>query len=279
MNNLEIENIKEDEISNNENLDEDIDVSTVKIRFFDLDMLPMSCTCVMVASPGSGKTCLIENIMYYKKHLYPVARIFSGTEATNKSYSKFVPPLYISYKYDRKEEKKHIARQQTMVQELDDKKYIGNYAINVIDDCTDDPKIFKSPEIRALFKLGSQHYNQLFLLGTQYAVDLPPDIRKSISFVFLFREPELNERRKLYDNFGGLAGSFKNFCALMDGLTGDYRCMVINKRAQSNKLEDCIYYYKGDLLGKWQFGCKEYRDWAKQRYIPNFKPDLLGDDI
>lgn len=124
--------------------------------------------------------------------------------------------------------------------------------------------------MRGLFKLGSQHWNQLYIVGSQYAIEMPPDVRKSASYVALFREPEEIERKKLYTNFGGLAGSYDNFCDLMDQLTGDYTCLIFKKRSQSNNMEDCIFWYRTKVLKPWKFGCKEYRAWGKERYDTNY---------
>ena len=221
-------------------------------------------------------TTLIENLCYYHKHRYPVARVFMGTEGGYKTFCKIFHPLYVSNYYSEKEEESHIIRQKTCQGE-NGQGYPGNYAINIMDDVSDDPKIYRSKVVRGIFKLGSQHWNQLFLLGSQYAIDMPPDVRKSVSYVAIFREPEPIEREKLYKNFGGLAGSRKNFDELMDQITGDYTCLIFKKRSQSNKLEECIFWYRTRLIGKgdgdWKFGCKEYRKWAEQRYDPNFVED------
>jgi len=218
-------------------------------------------------------TTFIENMCYYHKHRYPVARIFMGTESGYQHFSKIFHPLYVSNFFDEEKEKLHILRQKKCVME-NGKGYEGNYAINILDDVSDDPKIYKTKLMRGIFKLGSQHWDQLFLLGSQYAIDMPPDIRKSTSYVALFREPEELERKKLYQNFGGLAGSYQTFCELMDQLTGDHTCLVFKKRSQSNKIEDCIFYYQTKVLGKWKFGSKEYREWAKNRYNQDYVEEI-----
>lgn len=243
---------------------------------FDLQDIPLSCTWIIVGPPGSGKTSLIENIAYYHKHRYPVGRVFMGTPGAYKRMCSIFPPLFVSQSYEEEEEKDHITRQRTCIQENNDELnlnpgdngYVGNYALNILDDVTDDPKIFKTKIMRGLFKLGSQHWAQLCLLGTQYALDMPPDIRKSVSYVAIFKETEHNERKKLYDNFGGSAGTFKDFCELMDGL-GDYTCLIFKKRSQSMVMEENVFYYKTvnpATFGDWKFGCKEYREYGEQRY-------------
>jgi len=219
-------------------------------------------------------TSLMENIAYYLKHRYPVARVFMGTEGGYRKMCNIFHPLYVSNYYDEDEEKQHILRQRTCEIE-NGAGYAGNYAINIIDDASDDPKVYKKRVMRGLFKLGSQHWNQLFMVGSQYAIDMPPDIRKSVSYVAIFFEPEEIERKKLYNNFGGLAGSYENFCDLMDQITGDYTCLVFKKRTQSNVMEENISWFKTKQLKDWKFGCKEYRDWAKERYDPNYKEQIL----
>jgi energy-coupling factor transporter ATP-binding protein EcfA2 len=248
--------------------------TTVEIREFILEDIPMSCTWLIVGPPASGKTTLVESFCYYLKHRYPVARVFMGTEGSYKKFCAIMPPLFVSLEFDEQEEKNHILRQRKCKIENPD-GYPGNYAINIIDDASDDPKVYKTKTMRGLFKLGSQHWNQLLMVGSQYAIDLPPDIRKSVSYVAIFREPEEAERKKLYINLGGSCGKYETFCELMDQITGDYSCMIIKKRSQSNKMEDNVFYMKTKVLKDWKFGCKEYREWGKNRYNTKFVDDLI----
>lgn len=219
-------------------------------------------------------TTLMENFAYYRKDVYPTAKVFMCTEEGYKHFCKIFHPLYVSNFWDEKEEEKHVLRQRTC--ELENGRgYTGNYAINIIDDASDDPKIYKTKLMKGLFKLGSQHWAQLLMIGSQYAIDMPPDIRKAVSYVALGREPEMNERKKLYDNFGGLAGSFERFCDLMDQITGDYTFLIFKKRSQSNKLEECVSWFRTKKLGPWKFGCKEWRAHAEERYDPNYVETIM----
>lgn len=252
-----------------------METQRVEIKEMKIEDLPWSCTMIFVGPPGSGKTTGIETIMYYLKHRYPVARSFIGTESGYKRFCTITHPLFTSNYYSEEEEKSHIVRQRTCEIE-NGKGYPGNYAVNVIDD-PDDPKIFRTKTVLNLFKLGSQHWHELCMIGIQYAIDMPPAIRKSVSYVCIFREPEEIERKKLYNNFGGMAGSYSNFCQLMDAITGDYTCLVFKKRSQSNQMEDNIFWMKTKKLPNWKFGCKEYREWGKKRYDTNYVEEVIMD--
>lgn len=243
-----------------------------ELRFEDL---PKSCTMVAIGPPGSGKTSFIVNMCYYKKHQYPVAKVFIGTPDGYNKMKKIFHPLYVSNSYDDREETRHIHRQHDLGTIQPNAP--ENYAINILDDVTEDPRIFKTPIFRSLFLKGSQHYSQICVVGSQYAIDLPPQIRSSMSYAVLFREPNPQNREKLYKNFGGIAGSKENFYDLMDQLTGDHTCMIIKMRSQSNKLEDNVFWYTTkpmESFGDWKFGCEEYRAWGDQRYDRNYKEEF-----
>ncbi len=258
------------------------EVTELDIDEFRIEDTMLSSSWVMIGPPQSGKTTLIENLCYYLKHRYPTGRAFIGTQSGYDKFCDIMHPLYVSNQWDEEEEKRHIVRQRTCEMEnvaalgkIDGKKYPGNFAINILDDISDDPKVYRTKTYRGLVKLGSQHYNQLFVTGSQYAIDMPPDVRKSVSYVALFREPEELERQKLYKNFGGICGNYQTFCSIMDGITGDYTCVIIIKRSQTNDLEDCVKYYKTKVLKPWKFGCKEYRQWAEARYNKDYVDEII----
>lgn len=222
-------------------------------------------------------TTFIENMVYAVKHKYPVARVFAGTQSSYERFSKIFGKLYVTLGFDEQAEKNHILRQKTCRMENGD-KYPANYAINILDDVSDDPKIYKKPLFNDIFKNGSQHYHQVFIIALQYAIDVPPAIRRTVSYVALFRETGEDALKKLYSNFGGECGSLQTFRKIMEEVTGDYTCLIIDKRSQSTRLEDKIFWYRTYPIEQqkpdWRFGCVEYREWNDQRVDPGYK-DLI----
>ena len=244
------------------------------IKEFDPTEMPLSCTVIVVGAPATGKSTLLENFAYYNKHKYPVGRVFIATEEGYKRFSKIFHPLFVSNYWDEKECESAVARQRHCSMRYGKEDPRVN-SVLILDDISDDPKIYKTKLMKGIFKLGSQHWCQLVMIGTQYAIDFGPDIRQSVSYVALARQPEINERKKLYDNFGGLCGSFERFCDLMDQLTGDYTFLIFKKRSQSNNLEDCVFWYRTEKLDDWKFGCKEYRAWGNSRNDTNYIEQIV----
>lgn len=242
------------------------------IREFEIDKIPLSCTFIIIGAPRSGKGTFIENIMYYNRHRIPVGRFATGSETQYERFKKIAHPLFVSNYYNEDEQRSYVLRQRSC--KLDGVEFSNS--IDVVDDAGDDPKIFKSKLFLGLFKIGTQHWNHVFVLANQYAIDFPPPIRKSVTYAVLFREPNPGEREKLYNNLGGITGSQHMFNKLMDELTGEYTCLVIHNGSQSNKLEDCVFWYTTKPIeANWKFGCKEYQQWGKDRYSPSYKERVV----
>ncbi|HSA76110.1 MAG TPA: hypothetical protein VLE02_01075 [Nitrosarchaeum sp.] len=242
-------------------------VEEIKIKPFDFDMMPLSCTLIAIGSPGSGKTTLIENIVYYKKHLYPTARVFICNEGGYKKLCKIFGSLFVSNNYNEDEHKNAIIGQKKRSM-IHDGNNPAKFSVIIADDLNQ--KFLRSNLMTSVHKVGTQHWNCLSLVGTQCAFDCRPEIRSSVSYVALFRCVDENEKKKLYTNFGGICGSYEKFCSLLDNITGDHRCMIIKKMSQSNNIEDNIFWYETKVMKEWKFGCTEFRKWNTDRYNVNY---------
>lgn len=249
----------------------------VNISEMDWRTLPKSAVIIAVGAPESGKTFLFNFLLYALKHIYPVAAITCGTEATQRAFGPTIGDLFVRSDYSKESQELHATRQKLCVQ-----NGIEPYMIEILDDCSDNTKIYNDPIMISAFKNGRQHLKRLFLIGLQYGIDLKPALRKCVSYAILFREPEEPERKKLYENFGGICGSQKVFNELMDKFTDKYTCLIFKKGGSSNKLEDCVFWFKAPAWRwrsdnklhpypeGWRFGCDEFKKWNDKRYNKSY---------
>jgi len=216
---------------------------------------------------NTGKSTIISDIIASKAHIIPVAQVFSGTEDSNHFYSEKMPSVCVYNKLDLNAIEQFAVRQKIA------KEYLDNpWALQIIDDCTDDPKILKKPIFQAYYKNG-RHWKMLHILSLQYCLDITPAIRTNIDYTFILREPNLSNREKLHKHFANCIDNFQDFLEIMDTVTEDYTALVINNTIQSNKIEDCVFWYKAEpdrLPSNWKFGHQTAWDFHHERMDPNY---------
>ena len=220
-------------------------------------------TCDVVRD--TGKSTLIASLLYGKKHIFPVAVAFSGSEDSNSFYRQILPSTFVFNEYNEDQIKSFIRRQKIAKQHLP-----NPWAIILLDDCTDDPKVFNTPLQQGLYKRG-RHWSCLYIVSLQYAMDVKPVIRTNVDGIFILREPILKNRRSLWENYASVVPDFNLFCTLMDQCTDDYCCLYVSNQTRSNDWKDCVFWYKPEIIPPgWKFGCPEYRQFHEDRFNPDY---------
>lgn len=254
--------------------DDNGESQTINIRPFDFNTMPPfkgkgdedGTKIIIIGKAGSGKSSLIKDILAAKAHLVPVAQVFSGTEDSNHAFGSIIPDVCIFNKLDLKAMENFKIRQKTA------KKWLKNpWALQIIDDCTDDPKILKKSIFQDYYKNG-RHWAMLHILTLQYCLDIPPAIRNNYDYAFIFKENIIATREKLHKYFGACIHHFQDFNNLMDTITGDYTALVIKNSASATTPEECLFWYKADpaaIPKNWKFGSAVAWEFQQDRRDPN----------
>lgn len=225
---------------------------------------------VVIGKPGTGKTTLLTSLLYRKRHIFPIGLVISGTEDSNGHYKKIFPDTFVYNKYDEGVLENFVRRQKLAKQHIE-----NPWAVVLLDDCTDDPKVFSKPFQQGMYKNG-RHWKMLYILSLQYGMDIKPVIRTNIDGVFILREPNMRNRRVLWENYASCIPDFNDFCQILDQITDDYTALYINNATQSNRLEDCIFWYKAPSTSpNWKFGAPEFWMFHEERYNPQHVTPLF----
>ena len=136
--------------------------------------------------------------------------------------------------------------------------------------------MIKDPNIRGIFMNG-RHWRITFMLTMQYCMDLPPDLRTNIDFVFILRENIIQNQDKLYKNFFGIFPHVDTFREVMNSCTEGYDCLVLDNTSRSNKISDCIFWYRAKPNRKFKIGSKELWNYHKNNY--NEKHAIQDDEL
>jgi hypothetical protein len=218
--------------------------------------------CVLIGKRNTGKSTLVTDILYHKKHL-PAGIVMSATEEGNHHYQQFVPDLFIYGDYDREAIERVLERQRQIL--LHNKPI--SPAFILLDDCMYDKKFMKDTCIRKCFMNG-RHWKIFFMLTMQYCMDLTPDLRANVDYVFILRENIIQNREKLYKAFFGIFPTFDMFNQIMNACTENYECLVLDNTSKSNKIEDCVFWYKAKLHPQFRIGSPQLWNYHKKHYNP-----------
>ena len=110
----------------------------LQLKKFKPETMGDDRVCVFIGKRNTGKSTLVKDIMYYKKHL-PAGIVLSGTEEGNHFYSEFIPDLFVYGDYDRDAIERVMSRQRKLVGA--GKTNCG--AFMLLDDCMYDSKFLK----------------------------------------------------------------------------------------------------------------------------------------
>ncbi len=247
----------------------------VNLRKFSMKNIPQDAVTIFIGRRRTGKSTLVRDLLFHHQDL-PMGCVISGTEESNGFFKKMVPPMFIHGEYSPIILANFVKRQKLIMQKIQQesdkgvKSNLDPRAFLILDDCMYDDSWTHDKNIRYLFMNG-RWLKVFFIITMQFPLGIQPALRTNVDFVFILREPYLNNRRRLFENYGSAFPSFEFFCQIMDQCTQNYECIVINNCTQSNKIEDTIFWYKAEIHGDFRLGAPEL--WRQSEMFLRFKEE------
>lgn len=220
----------------------------LKLRKFQMGWIRDDAVVVFIGKRGSGKSTVCLDLLYHKQDI-PFGTCISPTEDANGTYRDCIPPPFIHTDLGPPLLEKVLTRQKTLVRKMkEDVAYrdVDARAFLLMDDCMYDDGWTRDKSIRNVFMNG-RHFKLLYIVCLQYCLGLPPVLRTNIDWVFLMRENIYQNKKKLYEIFGGMFRTYETFSQVFDACTEDYGCMVIHLGSKSSKIEDMVFWYKAQI--------------------------------
>ena len=262
---------------------------TLELKKFDMRRISFKAdeskgpVVVLIGRRDTGKSFLVRDLLFYHQDI-PIGTVISSTEAGNAFYSQHVPKLFIHEEYNLMIIDNILKRQKQVLKQIQNdivshkRSSIDGRTFVILDDCLYDQSWTRDKLMRMMFMNG-RHWKIMLIITMQYPLGIPPNLRTNIDYVFILREPYISNRKRIYDNYAGMLPTFEAFCQIMDQCTENYECLVINNNAQSNRLQDQIFWYKAEPHKNFQLGSKEFWEISKNigdvddepQYDPNKK--------
>lgn len=248
-----------------------------QVKKWDPSKMRDNATILILGKRASGKTTLIKDILWHKRHINrgiiidPTIEYNSAyedifpREALFDTYIKEIPQNLIDYQnriikkewetiksmyppnssvyLTKKGEKNFYAvesrdgTEEIVESPIDTKSFI------VFDDCLNDIKYMKDEHIRNLF-LNGRTYNVMNVFSLDYTFTIPPELRTNADYVFILNDNSISRKKCIYAQYAAMFHSFEDFNAIFEECTKDYSCMVID---YTSKIENQVFWYKAEL--------------------------------
>ena len=213
-----------------------------KLSKYDPDTLKPGRLALFVARRGSGKSLLMRELMMHAKQLFDLVIAMTPTEDSAAFFRQHLPSRCVHESgFVPSVLESALALQRNTTKEGKRLRSI----LLVLDDCTYDPKIFKSTAMRDL-AMNGRHQKISLWTSCQYLVDLPPAIRGQVDYVFALHEPVLDNRKKLHKMFFGVL-PYPRFCAAFETATDNYGALVLDNTVARSDPEECLFWYRASL--------------------------------
>jgi hypothetical protein len=177
--------------------------------------------CLVIGHPGAGKSRLICDLILHTDA--SAGLLIEGRLDYSREYKTVEDRTDLMLDDFRESAVTEIVRRQRGAHEH------ANHTFVVLDDCIYDSKIYMSPPISSILRLGRTHRTSLFIAQT-FAMSLLSTVRTNIDYIFVFRESMRPNIRRIYSQYVADSGLYT--LEALETLTRlpreDYDCLVID---------------------------------------------------
>lgn len=189
-------------------------------------------TIFILGRRGVGKTFLIKDLLWHYREIHQ--GIVITPSEFDSFYETFRPKQSIHSKYKK---------DMTVMDNISESQFM------VLDDCFYDDQVFRDESLCECFK--NPHI--LLAMALQYPLNIPLRLRDVADYVFIFREPSVSIRQRIYQNYvDKVIPTFELFCQYMDQIAEtEHQCLVIGTATSE------VFYYQAEKRNDDEFIGKE----------------------
>lgn len=233
----------------------------MRIKKFDPTTMKKHRIIIIVGKRGTGKSVMQRDLMYHLAPKVDFGLAMTPTEESAEMFRQHMPDSWIYNSFSTAK----LDEMLTLQRDLGRSKKARDLFI-IMDDCMYDKKIMKSLGIRDLFMNG-RHMHITLCNAVQYVMDMGPDLRTQVDYVFALRENIISNKAKLWKYFFGMFERYEDFAKVMDKCTANHGALVMDNTTGSCNVEECIFWYKASMdLPEFKLGAKVFWN-LSQKYI------------
>lgn len=247
----------------------------LNLSMFDMKDLMMDSTILILGRRRTGKSWLIRDLMYHNKNI-PLGIVFSSTEQVSPFFKDFIPDTFIHSEYNPDLVEDFLKKQQKRIFDSNNKgkgqngKTRSNNVFLILDDLMHSSEVWKKDKTIKNIFFNGRHFNLMFILTLQYPMGITPDLRSNIDYVFIFDQPSVKNKKKIFDDYAGIFPTFDYFCNVLDSCTQDHSCLVIKTGGGSgSNMTSNVFWYKASDREPFKVGHPKLWNYHIKNYDPS----------
>lgn len=194
-------------------------------------------TILLIGKRGTGKSVLLEELLWAMRDKVDFSLCFTPTQDSRDMFERHMPSSWIHSDFDGARIEQLCAFQRS--KPTDKKRNV----LLVLDDMAADKRVVRSTGMRDIFFNG-RHEHITYISSQQYCLDMPPDLRTNVDYVFCLKDNILANKQRLWKFFFGMFARFEDFARVMDTVTSDFGVLCLDNTSRSNELSDMLSWYR-----------------------------------
>ena len=202
--------------------------------------------CV-IGKQGCGSTSLVKDLIrtIQKTNNFNTKFAMCGGQNEIHEYSDIVEDIFCYNSFNENTFGTFWDKQKRRVRKRGP-GHPSNKSLFILDDCHQMRKVWENRNITDMM-MNMRHYDTTFINSMQYPMGIRPSLRTCFDYILILRETNISTKKKLFDHYCGIFPTFNMFCTVLDSITEDYRCLVVDNRCHSSAIEDNIFWYKANV--------------------------------
>lgn len=219
----------------------------IDIRKFDPESMRKHKIILIVGPQYSGKSWLLKDLLYWINPSFPV--LVNPNEFATGFFGSVLLKQCKKQTLDNGWLEQFCNRQRYMLDfNKERQKSLDCSAALIMDhftgDLTTQLKWHLNPHFKFLFQSGKDACVTM-VVTSPFPLKLPPHYLAAVDYVFLLRDTNKTNKKKLFADYGGMFGTFENFEDIFDDCTHNYRALVIDRTVRRPKdITDQVFWYR-----------------------------------
>jgi hypothetical protein len=216
---------------------------------------------VLIGMRNSGKSCLTLDYLAHHTDL-PSGMIICPTEDYNQTYTDRVPAMFIHDEMTPEVLEQFIKRQENRTIQAKTDPTVDPRAFLVLDDCMADIDHWANNSAIKFLFLNGRDINITLIITLMDPVGIPRNLRERIDYLFLFKNTNRHNRKKLYAMYGSMFPNCDTFESAMIEYCDDHSVLVLHRNGSER-----AYWYRANMTAIKSFRACDAKYWECQENI------------